>query len=526
MTARHPVAFAILAVLATAAFGILLRPLTPIDETRYLSVAWDMHQTGNWLVPSKNFAPYSDKPPLLFWAINLVWSVTGVSEFAARMVVPMFSALAIWLCAVLARRLWPEDAGIAGRAALALASLLVFDISAGLTMFDVPLMVMVLAGLLCLADAGARPRALLPWAGFGASVALGVLTKGPVILFHLVPAAVLLPFWAGSGLRWRDLLPRLSGGFAVAAVLISLWLAPAIWTGGDAYRDAILWHQSAGRLSRSFAHDRPWWFYLALLPVLGFPLLWSPSLWRAARTVRWFAEPGLRLCLIWAGCALLFFSLTSGKQMHYLVPELAALALIAARLARGRPGFGILPGAAVLIVLAVGAILAGFRVLPAGDLDDLLVPRSALIAWAFLILAMCWIAVGKGGTAGAMVLSLGGLCATNALIGFTGIGPNYSTDAIAAALAPYDDKGIAWPGGTYHAEFNFAARLTQAVALPANDADLGLWIADHPDGVILAKRGARAPDWPPVATFRFRSDDYALWPAIAARCVCGGENAP
>ena len=117
MTLRHPVAVAILAVLAAAVFGILLRPLTPVDETRYLSVAWEMHQTGNWLVPSKNFAPYSDKPPLLFWAVNLVWLVTGVSEFAGRLVVPAFAGLAIWLCARLAEQLWPDESGIGGRAA-------------------------------------------------------------------------------------------------------------------------------------------------------------------------------------------------------------------------------------------------------------------------------------------------------------------------------------------------------------------------------------------------------------------------
>lgn len=516
MIARHPVIFAMAAIVATAALGLLLRPLTPIDETRYLSVAWEMHQTGNWLVPSKNFAPYSDKPPLLFWAINLVWLVTGVSEFAGRMVVPLSAALAVGLSAALARRLWPEDQEGAGRTALAMASLVIFDMSAGLTMFDVPLTVAVLLGLISLADAGSGQRGLRPWIGFGASVALGVLAKGPVILFHLLPAAVLLPLWAPAGMRWRDMAPRLGGALGVALVLVALWLVPAILTGGAAYRDAILWHQSAGRLSQSFAHDRPWWFYLSLLPLLGFPLLWSPSLWRAARGLRWTAEPGLRLCLIWAGSALLLFSLTSGKQMHYLVPELAAVALIAARLARGRPSFGIFPGVAALVAVAGAAILAGTRIWPAGTPGDLLVPQSALIAWALLVLALCWIAASRGGFGGAMLLSLGGICATNLLIAVTALGPAFSTREIAAALAPYDRSGIAWIGASYHAEFNFAARLTRPVALPQGDAELHSWIARHPGGVILGRRGPADPAWPPIAEFRFRSADYALWSAAPA----------
>lgn len=511
MTLRRPVAVAILAVLATAVFGILLRPLTPIDETRYLSVAWEMYQTGNWLVPSKNFAPYSDKPPLLFWAVNLVWLVTGVSEFAGRLVVPAFAALAIWLCARLADRLWPDEAGIGGRAALALASLVVFDLSAGLTMFDVPLAVATLLGLLCLVTARDRPASLWPWAGFGAALALGVLAKGPVILFHLLPAAVLLPWWGGVPMRWRRLFPRLCLGLLVALALVALWLVPAVLSGGPAYRDAILWYQSAGRLSESFAHARPLWFYVALLPAIGFPLILSPALWRAARGTRWLAEPGLRLCLIWAGAALVLFSLTSGKQLHYLVPELAALALIAARLSRGLSGFSQLPAGLVLGLLALGAILAGAGLVPLGEAGEMLVPRSALIAWALLVLAVCWLAVREGGFAGAMLISLGGISATNLLIGITEIGPNYSTQRIAAALAPYDDRGIAYTGAPYHAEFTLPARLTQAVATPTNARALADWSLAHPQGVILARQGPDAPAWPPFKTFRFRAQDYGLW---------------
>ena len=35
-----------------------------------------------------------------------------------------------------------------------------------------------------------------------------------------------------------------------------------------------------------------------------------------------------RLCLIWFGSAFFVFSLVSGKQLHYLLPEFPALALL------------------------------------------------------------------------------------------------------------------------------------------------------------------------------------------------------
>ena len=45
---------------------ILLRPLLPVDETRYLTVAWEMWTSGSYIVPHLNGEPFSHKPPLLF----------------------------------------------------------------------------------------------------------------------------------------------------------------------------------------------------------------------------------------------------------------------------------------------------------------------------------------------------------------------------------------------------------------------------------------------------------------------------
>ena len=38
-------------------------PVLPVDETRYLSVTWEMWQSGQWWLPLINDQPYSHKPP-------------------------------------------------------------------------------------------------------------------------------------------------------------------------------------------------------------------------------------------------------------------------------------------------------------------------------------------------------------------------------------------------------------------------------------------------------------------------------
>ena len=88
--------------------GLVLRPLIPVDETRAVSVAWEMWQRGDFLVPYLNGKPYSHKPPLLQWVIHLSWFVFGVNDWTPRFVGPLFGLGNLFLTERLARRLWPE----------------------------------------------------------------------------------------------------------------------------------------------------------------------------------------------------------------------------------------------------------------------------------------------------------------------------------------------------------------------------------------------------------------------------------
>ncbi|MGB5985902.1 MAG: glycosyltransferase family 39 protein [Desulfobacterales bacterium] len=150
--------------------AIHCRPLMPIDETRYLSVAWEMWQQGDFLVPHSNGVPYSHKPPLLFWSIHLSWLLFGVNEVSARMVAPLFGLANLVLSARLARRLWPQEPGVSMLVPFVLLALPFWTVSSTLTMFDMPLTFFVLCatlGMLWVKD-----RRL--WRGWGlAALALG-----------------------------------------------------------------------------------------------------------------------------------------------------------------------------------------------------------------------------------------------------------------------------------------------------------------------------------------------------------------
>lgn len=490
-------AFALLAV-----FGVLARPLLPIDETRYLAVAWEMRIGGDWIVPHLNGAAYSHKPPLLFWLINLVWSLTGVSATAARLVGPAFGVAAIWAVSRLARRLWPQDPDVGGRAAMVLAGFGAFAIFAGLTMFDAMLTLAVIGGVFSLWTAGRTWRG---WVGLGAALAFGALAKGPVILIHLAPLALSAPLWAG--VSWRRALTGFALALGVGLGLVALWLVPAVVKGGPEYRDAVLWTQSAGRMTESFAHARPWWFFAALAPALLWPFAWSASLWRRIAALDFRGDAGLRLAAIWAGSALVLFSLMSGKQTHYLLPALPAVALIVARAMRGAP-LAARPAALPLVALAL-ACFAGTLGLTLGDMGQILQPR---VLFAVLGLACLGLAALAFRVRGPQVAWLGlALAALANLVFLLGApGRLYDATAIAALIAPSDAAGVGMLGKDYNGEFTFAARLRNPVAL-LSAKEAGAWLAADPNRALVARLDRTHPDATPRTTVTYRAHAFGVW---------------
>ncbi len=509
-----------IALLAAAAFalvaiaGVLLRPATPIDETRYLSVAWEMRTGGDWLVPHVNGALYSDKPPLLFWLINLVWAVTGVSDTAARLVGPAFAFGSLGLTALLGRRLWPDRPEVGPQAVVVLAGFSVFALYGGLTMFDALLTFWTLAAILAL-HAALRGGRMLAWLGFGAALGLGGLAKGPVILFHTLPLVLAWRLWMppegrpGAGAVARGAGVALACGLA----LVGLWLVPALVVAGPEYRQAVLWTQSAGRVAGqgSFAHARPFWWFLPLLPLVLFPWAWAPGTWRGIARLPW-RDPGVRLCLIWAGAALVLFSLTGGKQVHYLMPEFPAIALLVGRAQAEARLTGALVPALLVALLGVAALAAAAGLVPLGDAAELLQPPLVLAGWGVLAAALAWGGYRLGGAAGITLLGLGLVLAVDLLFGATRAREIYGGDAIVRALQEADEAdGIAVAGWGYNAEFNFAARLERPVAELDDPAAIAAWAAAHPRGRIVARVGPEAPGWTPRLTTRYLDRDYGVW---------------
>lgn len=353
MSADHPWRWLALWCVLLLPLAILFPPI-PVDETRYLTAAWEMYNSGQWLVPTVDGVWYSDKSPLLFWLIAGGWKIFGVHTWVARAETLVVALGILLTLRRLAARLGMQPRG-ANDAMWLLAGCLGFTVFTTAIMFDLLLTLCVLGALHALLDLD-RNRWRRGVLALGAAVGLGLLAKGPVMLLDIAGVALFAPLWSDSArtqwLRWYlAALAALLIGVAIALC----WLLPAAGYAGPDYWRPLL-DKVFGRIEHSFAHNRPWWWYLPLLPLLVAP--WLVAL-RAPRAA-WRALPRARIgrfALCWWLPPFIAFSAISGKQIHYLLPLLPALMLAAAWLLQ-QQGARLRPLLAGLLALPVAAWIA------------------------------------------------------------------------------------------------------------------------------------------------------------------------
>ncbi len=489
--------FPILLIALIHVCAVFSLPLLPIDETRYLSAAWEMWTGHSFLVPHLNGLAYAHKPPFLFWAIHAGWALFGVNGITPRLTVLLFSVLSLVLVYQISLHIRPGNRKAAACSALVLSSTGIWAAWSCVVMFDIVLSFWVLLGVLGMVRASAGRS--FGWIMTMAGIAGGLLTKGPVVYVFLAPLLLLRPLW-------RDMTEpdvRLSGWFWPAAgVLLAgfaaalLWAVPAAIQGGEEYRRAILWGQTVNRMASSFAHRRPVWWYLPLLPLFFMPWL----LFRPARLRFRLKSAGAaaRFCLIWIAAPVLIFSLISGKQFHYLVPLIPAGALlIGARIAKLQEnkdpvtvrligGIFFLAGMLVLALPHfklgndIGSIRPGATVLPgvfcsaAGLFLGLFRFKSAAGAVRCVAAATTLI--------GALALSLAGKTFLK----------SYEITPVAKMIQQQMQTGrTVVHVGKYHGQYQFLGRLKKPLPVIDSNADaVAACVAEHPDALYIIYKPA------------------------------------
>ncbi|MEJ7746857.1 MAG: glycosyltransferase family 39 protein, partial [Luteimonas sp.] len=321
------------------AAGIGLRDPWPADEPRFVLVARQMWDSGEWLFPHRGRELYPDKPPLYFWLLGAAYAVVRSWRWAFLLPSLLAALATLALTYDLGRRLWSHRTGMWAATAVMFAAQFVYH--AKRAQIDPVVTCFITLGVYgILRHILLGPNWRWYWLGCFAA-GLGVISKGVGFLALLA----LLPYawmrWRG----WNGLTPpaRGNGGrWALGALAflaaIAVWFVPMLATalaGGDpehrAYLDELLFRQTATRYVNAWHHHAPWWYFLGVIAGFWLPFsLALPALaprWRDAWCTR---DARVWLPLAWALLVLLFFSASPGKRDMYILPMLPMVALAAA----------------------------------------------------------------------------------------------------------------------------------------------------------------------------------------------------
>ncbi|KFN44062.1 ArnT family glycosyltransferase [Arenimonas oryziterrae] len=339
MSERRQSLYFFLIAVWVLAVGIGLRDAWPADEPRFVLVAKQMLESGDWLFPHRGHELYPDKPPLYFWLLAASQSVVGSWRWSFLLPSLVAGLVSLWLTFDLGRRLHGHRAGLWAAAAVLCTLQFVYQfkraqIDPTLVMFTT----LALYGLCRHLLLGPNWRAF--WLGCFAA-GLGVIAKGVGFL----PLLILLPFAAMRWRRWSGLADpgtgsawRWSVGALAFFAAIALWFAPMLilaTRGGDpehaAYLQNILFKQTATRYAEAWHHRQPVWYFLEIIALFWLPFSlafpWLARHWRAAWRER---DARVWLPLSWALLVVVFFSLSPGKRDMYILPALPAFTLAAA----------------------------------------------------------------------------------------------------------------------------------------------------------------------------------------------------
>lgn len=306
--------------------GWWITGLFDLDEGFYAAVVAEMNRRGEWITPYYNGQPWFEKPILLYWMAKPCLAIFG--DMIGPRLPSVLSAVGCYVLVARYARKWLTE-NAATYSVIVLSSSLLFVAIGRMMMTDMPLVLTFSAAMLTFWESlVGNPKMRLATA---ALLGLAVLAKGPValILFVLIAGWT---FW-----REPDLRPAFRGQWLLGTVIlfgvIALWYIPAYMANGQLFVQKFLIEQNIGRFTGGDkAHTiKAAWAYILYIPVILVLMApWSFYIFKAWPPRKDAVDGALfrRYLAAWAGVIFIFFSISSAKLPHYVLPVCVPLAML------------------------------------------------------------------------------------------------------------------------------------------------------------------------------------------------------
>ncbi len=325
----------VLCALVTVLFLIANVPwhLDNYDQAKQAYVAFEIDQSGNWLLQTTPAGRSASKPPLMGWMSAGLMFLGIPWDLAVRL--PSMAA-AFGVAALLGLAGWRTFGRVGCVVAIAAFSLnLLTPRIASLVRTDMLLAFFIFVPGWIIYGKLRQPA---PWTSgerwaFGCAMLGALLTKGPVIYAFLLPGLIACAFLLRDGGLRRMLW---SGWLAwVLPLVVFVGWGIAGLLGEPSFYQDVVQRELLSRFqdgTRSDERPQPFWFYFphlihklapwSLLVAGAFAL--SKSLRGALRQ-----RPELLWCLLWVAGGLLVMTIIPAKRVDRIYPIVPPLALLA-----------------------------------------------------------------------------------------------------------------------------------------------------------------------------------------------------
>jgi 4-amino-4-deoxy-L-arabinose transferase-like glycosyltransferase len=399
-------------------FGLANHGLWGAQEPYVGGIIREMADSGDWVVPTLNGAPYLEKPPLYYLVGALVARVAhSFSPWVLRLPSALFAlGTMAWIAWLACRR---QSPAAGWWAAFCLGTSDLFFRVGHMALVDMALAFAVSLGLGCAWLAFAEPERVDRWAnGVGVSLGLSFLAKGllgPLLILLPLGATLALP----DGRRFLGRLLKPRWGWACGLLLGLGWIVLLYARGGRPCLEEAMIRNTLGRFLQSSRwtprtgapgeHREHALFYLTHSPFNLLPWLFLAGT-AVIASLRAFRPGGRRAADLFLPLALvldtLLLSVSRMRRATYFLPLIPIIFLqtglwldrrIRTAEAAARPGDR---GLAVLLGITGTGVLLAALAGPWLLVREYRIPWAGPLAFSAAVAVLGWVggvALGRKG---------------------------------------------------------------------------------------------------------------------------------
>lgn len=241
-------------VALTYIFGLFI-PVTG-DAGKYAAISRTIFETGEWFKLTIHFEPYLQKPPLLFWITAPFFYLFGCNEFAFKLPVLLYSAIAIYSTYRFTLVFYEKK--VARLAALILGTSEFYFLLHADIHTDVLLTANVIFAIWQLAEYFKSKNIWnMVFAGLGTGLAM--ISKGPIGIF--VPAMAVMSHLLYTRRIKNIFSYKVIVGAFVCIFILAIGLVGQFQQFGWEALIFFFWENNAGRISGEIAGKGPDYFF-------------------------------------------------------------------------------------------------------------------------------------------------------------------------------------------------------------------------------------------------------------------------